>query len=131
MSVDVVVVGGGVIGRAVAYRLAQDGATGGCVYPRGGLRGQASAAAGAMLGVFSEVSAQDPPARRHRDTGRRWEARRRYAIWLAELGAASGQGIHTTDGLFVIANPVGEDDARELDAMREMAEAFGQRAERV
>jgi glycine oxidase len=130
-SSDVIVVGGGVIGRAVAFRLTRDGMTVGCVYPRGRFHGQASAAAGAMLGVFSEISAQDDTADRHRGAAHRWEARQRYAGWLADLSAESGQPIRRTDGLFVIANPVGEDDARELDAIHETAEAFGQRGERV
>lgn len=86
---------------------------------RGASVGVGEVAAGAMLGVISETSAQDSPAHRRRDAGHRWEARRRYAAWLTDLHADSGHAVRTTDRFFVIANPVGEEDARELDAMRE------------
>ena len=91
MGADVIIIGGGAIGRAIAYRLARDGMTVACVYPRGRFHGQASAAAGAMLGVFSEASAQDRSAHRHRDAAHRWDARQRYPA-LEALAGQTGMG---------------------------------------
>ena len=128
-SGDVVVVGGGVIGAAVALRLADAGLDVVLAAAPADRAGQASRAAGAMLGVFSEVSAGDPPARREVDVAERLAARRLYDGWLADISDRSGIEVAVTPGLFVVGNHAGDDDEAALVAITDAALAAGSRAE--
>src|SRR5712692_6982368 len=131
MVFDVAVIGGGILGRAITFQLSQSGMTTACIYQRNHFRAQASAAAGGMLGVFSEVSAHDLPERQQLEVAQRQLARGLYDNFVADLCQRSGIAVQLTGGLFVIANSAGEDDALELAAIREAALAFGSRAETV
>jgi glycine oxidase len=128
---DVIIVGGGLLGKASALALAEAGCAVAAVYQRARRQGQASAAAGGMLGVFSEVTAHEPMARRRLEVSQRWAARERYHRWIAHLVEVTGCPIELREGLFVIANPVGDDDAAELQAIREAATWHGAGAESV
>ncbi len=118
---DVAVVGGGLIGRMIAYELARENYRVAAIYPHAQFHGMASAAAGAMLGVFSETSAYEPQARREATAAYRWQARQLYDAWLSELRARSGLPIHVSDGLVVIANAAGAQDLKALQAIRDAA----------
>ena len=124
-AAEVAVVGGGVLALAITQRLAAGGLDVRVVAPVEEPRRSASRAAGAMLGVFSEVSSYDDPVRRTLDVAERLLARRSYDPWLEELGLA------VTPGLFVIANPEGREDAAELAVIEEVAAEFGGAAQRV
>ena len=124
-TAEIAVVGGGVLALAITQQLASSGQDVRVVAPFEVPRRSASRAAGAMLGVFSEVSSYDEPARRTRDVAERLLARRSYDPWLDELGLA------VTPGLFVIANPEGREDAAELAAIEQVAAEFGGAAQRV
>lgn len=128
---DALVVGGGVVGGAVALRLADAGLDVTLLAGPTDSAGQASRAAGAMLGVFSEVSADDRPARRDLDVGERLAARRLYDGWVADLADRSGVGVGIAPGLFVVANSEGEDDERALLAIAEAAASSGCAADSV
>lgn len=128
---EVLVVGGGVVGGAVALRLADAGLGVALLAPPTDRAGQASRAAGAMLGVFSEVSADDKPARRELDVGERLAARRLYDGWVADLADRSGLDIGIAPGLFVVANNEGEDDERAVLAIAEAAASNGCAADSV
>lgn len=128
---DVVVVGGGLLGRAISYQLAQSGLQTACIYRQGDSRGQASSAAGGMFGVFSEVSANDPLEKSRLEVEQRWLARQLYADWVARICEHSGFPIEMRDGLFVIANAAGEDDLAELAAIRDAAYQQRRQAESV
>lgn len=130
-SFDILVIGGGLLGRAIAYQLAKTGTSVGCIYQRDATHGMASAAAGGMLGVFSEVSAQDAHERCTADVEQRWAARQLYHGWVEELRERSGIDIPLKDGLFVVANGNGPDDSRALDAIRAAAVQMGSAAETV
>src|SRR5690349_2250860 len=104
---DSIIVGGGVLGKATAFALAEAGHRVACVFRRVE-DGQASAAAGGMLGVFSEVGAHEPVDRCRLDVSQRWAARQDYAAWIARLSEYSGCPILLRDGLFVIANAAGD-----------------------
>jgi len=82
---DVAVLGGGLIGCAVARRLARDGARV-AVFERGRIGGEASGAAAGMLGVQAE--ADDPLMLR---LG--LASRARYADWLAAVREESGLAV--------------------------------------
>jgi glycine/D-amino acid oxidase-like deaminating enzyme len=122
---DVVVVGGGVVGGAVALGLADAGVAVTLVSPRAAAGRQASRAAGGMLGVFSEVSSHDPPDRRDIEVGERWRARGLYDAWLVRLADGSGLAPVVRPGLFVVANIEGEDDEREIAAIADAASGCG------
>src|SRR4051794_22568346 len=98
---DGIIVGGGLLGKATAFALAEAGHRIACVYRRGE-EGQASGAAGGMLGVFSEGGAHEPLDRRRLDVSQRWAARQGYAAWISRLSEYSGCPIMLRDGLFVI-----------------------------
>ncbi|GAC1366308.1 MAG: hypothetical protein NVSMB32_10510 [Actinomycetota bacterium] len=116
---DVAVVGAGFLGSAIALELASRGVTVCLVDQMQPRSGRASEAAGAMLGVFSEVSSRDDPGRRELEVASRWEARQRYDGWLAGLAERSAVEVAVTPGLFVVANSEGEDDLAELEAIAE------------
>ena len=119
---DVVVVGGGLIGAAITWRLAHEGhEVSWLVDPA--QSGSASAASGAMLAVYSEVSAHEDDA----VVGIEVEARSRglaaWTDWLPDVAAASGRPVAVTQGLYVVAG-TGADVAG-LAAIRAAAAAHG------
>jgi glycine/D-amino acid oxidase-like deaminating enzyme len=130
-GIDIAVVGGGILARAIAHRLAGNDQQVAWIRPTDGLFGEASAAAGAMLGVYSEVSPHDTPDRRLVDLEGRRDARARYSAWLASIEAAGGGRVEVQDGLFVVGNALGEDDEAALDAIADVAAACGQPAEEL
>jgi glycine oxidase len=128
---DALVIGGGLVGSALALRLADAGLTVTRVALPADRSGQASRAAGAMLGVFSEVSVGEDPDRRDLDVRERFAARRLYDPWVAELAERSGVPVEITPGLFVVGNADGEDDEAGLAAIATAAVAHGSKAEAI
>jgi glycine oxidase len=117
---DVLVLGAGVVGAAITWRLGQDGHDVAWVADRGG---SASAASGAMLAVYSEVGAhQDRTVRDLEVTTRRaglalWDA------WLPELASAGGIEVPVCAGIHVVGR--GVTDVRNIEAVRAAATAVG------
>ena len=130
MVADVLVVGGGVVGRTVAWRLAVAGAEVSWLAPAE-LAGTATAASGAMLSIASEVAAHLKTPAHDADLRCRSEGRRLWGEWLPQLHDATGVDPHLVPGSFVVANSVGRDDAAEMAAIRAAARAVGGRAEDV
>jgi glycine oxidase len=128
---DILIVGGGLLGRAIAFQLAQTGLHVAIVYQRSQHDGQASAAAGGMFGVFSEVTTTDEPARREIEVQERWLSRQLYKDWVACINEYSGLPVLIRDGLFVVANTIGQNDTPELDAIRASALAYQTRVEDI
>ncbi|MEV6832111.1 FAD-dependent oxidoreductase [Amycolatopsis sp. NPDC051102] len=111
-AVDVAVVGTGVVGLAAAHELLARGFTVAVLGPRPGrASGQASAAAGAMLSLFSEVDATQPTERVELEVGHRLKAFARYPAWLDRLSAASGgPPVPLIAGTWVVADDGARDD---------------------
>ncbi|MFG1838761.1 FAD-dependent oxidoreductase [Micromonospora sp. NPDC049175] len=131
MSSDVLVVGGGVIGKSIALRLADAGCTVVCVGPPARRPGTASTAAGAMLGVLGEVTADatsevDIAELRFRD-----ESGRRYPAFLERIADRSGVRVPLNRGTVVIATGANVDDATNLRAIEAAADKLGHRHERM
>jgi len=126
-----IVIGGGILGKATAFSLAQAGFKVTCIYQRTFTHGQASLAAGGMLGIFSEINAHDPVPRRRLEVEQRWLSRQLYTSWIDELCAFTGLPILLQNGLFVVGNAVGREDRTELAAIREAVEWCGSRADTV
>lgn len=122
---NIVVIGGGVVGLAIALELSEHGANVINVYPREGDTLSASRAAGAMLGAFGELSADDGPEEMA-EFDFRLAAQRYYPAWLDRLRERSGAHVSQVDGTIIIANNVG---ARDRDAIRLMHDEAARRGE--
>lgn len=125
---DVIVVGAGVVGAAIVWRLAQDDRRVQWVTGPGAL-GSASAAAGAMLAVHSEVSAHQDAATRDLEVATRAQGRALWDRWLPAIAAAAGVDVELTPGIHVVGS--GPRDAVNLGAIRSAAAADGARCEQV
>jgi glycine oxidase len=103
---DVLIVGGGVMGLACAWRLAQSGART-LVLERSVPGAEASSAAAGILGAHAEAHAPGPFTRLMLASARR------HAAWAAELGEATGIDVgHRINGILRIATT--EDGRRDL-----------------
>ncbi|OLZ43175.1 hypothetical protein BS329_40230 [Amycolatopsis coloradensis] len=104
-TVDVTVVGTGVIGLAAAHTLLGRGLTVALIGPSPmAAPGQASAAAGAMLSPFSEVDAAQAAERVELEVGQRLRSLARYPSWLAGLADAAAQPpVPLAEGTWVVA----------------------------
>jgi len=128
---DVLVIGGGIIGCAIAQRLAQRKIRICTVFEWPPPAGQASAASGAMLCVFSEVTPSHDIARQDLELTYHVSARKLYDDWLCELREAGTPQLSLVPGLFVIANARGDNDLIEIDAIRNAASRFESTTENV
>jgi glycine oxidase len=86
MTSDVIVVGGGIIGASIAWRLAQSAAAV-QLFEAGAWGGEASWAGAGMLSPGGEVEREGPAARLALD------GRAMFAAYVAELSAAGGQPV--------------------------------------
>jgi glycine oxidase len=116
-SVDAVVVGGGVIGLSVAWRLAQRGSTVALVDddPTGG----ASRAAAGMLAPVTEAHFGEEAL-----TALNLESARRWPAFASEIEEASGTSVgYRTEGTLAVA--FDDDDLRMLTELRAYHERLG------
>src|SRR5581483_311482 len=100
-SVDVVVVGTGVVGMAIALSAADAGLKVGLVGPGYAVPGAASQAAGAMLGVLGEHTAGQSSTA---DLWFRHQSALRWPGWLGTLIERAGMRVALRQGTVVIAN---------------------------
>jgi glycine oxidase len=126
LAADVAVIGGGIIGLAVAWRARQKGLSVTLV-ERDGIGCGASRVAAGMLAPVSEVEYGEH-GRQVLDMGLRSAAM--WPSFAAELGAASGRevGLSATGTMMVAYD---DDDARELERMLEFRHSLGLNAERL
>src|SRR5579875_364197 len=110
---DVVVVGGGLIGLAAAWRIAQRGLTVTVVDPAPA--GAASRAAAGMLAPVSEVTYGEEPLLRLSV-----ESLRRYPGFAAELAATTGHDIGLRqNGTLVVADAADREVLADLAAFQQ------------
>jgi glycine/D-amino acid oxidase-like deaminating enzyme len=128
---DVAVVGGGVLGRAVAVELVRSGMRVTQVFPHGHGRDCATLAAGAMIGAFGELMQDRFDDADRRRLAFRVRAQDMHPAWLDRLREESGRELYTTSGMFMIANAGGRDDRRHLRHVREQLDAYERPAEWV
>jgi glycine oxidase len=121
MEPDVVVVGNGIVGAAVALRLAASGRRVVSVDIADPV-GSATCASGAMLGVLGELT----PSEDHAGLALRLDAWKLHPSWWDEIGLAPPAA-----GTFVVAGPDRPHDLAALCAMEAAAADHGLRAERV
>lgn len=124
-NVDAIVVGGGAVGLAIALELVLHGVRVSNIFPAAGDSTGASRAAGAMLGAFGEVTADDG----HDETIEldfRLAAQRRYPSWLETIKEMGKLPIFQSRGTFIVANNHG---VRDRDAIRLMKKKADERSE--
>jgi len=127
-SFDVVVVGGGAIGLAIAHELAQRRSGIALISPRVPI-GAASTAAGAMIDAFGEMSemkSSDDAARLEIEI----EAQRMYPKWLEGITERSGHSIFQRKGVFVISNRDGTYDEMKMRLIKEQLRNYGEEFEK-
>jgi glycine oxidase len=125
-----IVIGTGVIGSAVGLALADHGLEVELIGPAGGGTGNASLAAGAMLGAYGEVTCPQGPAELA-ERALRVAAQRAYGPWLADIASRTQTHISLRLGTFVIANAAGARDRKNLTEIERAAHATGAPVERV
>lgn len=129
---DVIIIGGGILGQAVAHELARDGTTEFLhVYPAGFGRDCASAAAGAMISAFGEVTGGEEDALGEAKLGFRASSQDAYPEWLESVRDAAGLAVPVHRGIFMIANAHGRADGENLARLEAALERFGRRSQRV
>jgi len=127
-SVDVVVVGTGVVGMAIALSAADAGLKVGLVGPGYAVPGAASQAAGAMLGVLGEHTAGQSSTA---DLWFRHQSALRWPGWLGTLIERAGMRVALRQGTVVIANLDYPADHENLDAIRAAAANLDQPVEEL
>jgi glycine oxidase len=121
VTADVAVVGSGIVGAATALRLGQAGCR--VAWVTGSDQHTATAASGAMLAVYSEVSAHQDAGTVEVEVGARRDGLDRWQAWLEELAVDIVRGIH------VVAR--GAADFAGLEAIRAAAVKYDGRVEDV
>lgn len=123
-SLDVAIVGGGVIGLSVAWHAARRGLRV-CVLERGTLAAEASHVAAGMLAPVTEAEfGEDDLLRLTLAAAERWPA------WAAELGRASGRDPELRRcGTLMVARDA--DEAEALERLLEFRRALGLDVERL
>lgn len=104
------------LGLSISLELSDHGVNVTNVFPRTGDTLSASRAAGAMLGAFGELSADDG-AEEMAEFDFRLSAQRYYPAWLARVRERSGARVSQVEGTIIIANNQG---ARDRDCIRRM-----------
>lgn len=119
MNYDYVIVGGGAIGLAIAYRLKKSHEERSVLVLSSNETGTASLASGAMLGCFGEVTKYTLT----NEAGKKkfdlmYAAHKQWASWREEVEASAQQSIRHTPGSYVILNTHGGAlDDENFDAM--------------
>ncbi|MEX2659415.1 MAG: glycine oxidase ThiO [Acidimicrobiales bacterium] len=120
--VDVGIVGGGVVGLACAWRLAQRGLSVTVVDPSPG-EGASHAAAGMLAPVTEAHYGEEPLLALNLESARRWPA------FAAELEEEGGDVGYRDEGTLAVA--LDDDDLRALDELRRFQESLGLGVERL
>jgi glycine oxidase len=122
-TVDVAVIGGGLIGSSIAWRLAESGA-GVCLLERGDLGAEASSAAAGMLAPQGELV--EPPA----FADLCFQSLALYPKFLAEIEALTGESTgYRQEGTLLVG--IEEAECRELEEIYETQTKRGLRLERL
>jgi len=125
LNAETIVLGGGVVGLSVAVELAKNGVKTLLAFPMEGNITSATLAAGAMLGAFGEVTADDGPGEVE-ELEFRLAAQRQYPEWLADIEDRSQRKVHQGKGTFIIANNEGVCDRASINRMKAEADRLGE-----
>jgi glycine oxidase len=128
---DVIVVGGGIVGHAVAWELARNEANVSLIYPANHGRDCATLAAAAMIGAFGELTHDHTGWKDRQKLEFRIHSQERYPTWLDRLRDAAQAEIYSTHGMFMVANNGGRADRLNLKRIGEELERYQKKHEWV
>ncbi|MEG4484125.1 FAD-dependent oxidoreductase [Microcoleus sp. D2_18a_B4] len=120
------VVGGGIIGKSIAFELARSGLKVVLIYLQQQNSDGASLASGAMLGAYGEITADQETLEEQLELEFRIKAQKIYPDWLDSVREASGQEVFTTQGTFIIGNSAGDRDRANLKRMKAQLETYNE-----
>ncbi len=115
-SVNIIVIGSGISGLAVAYELLQRGCDCTLIGPKS-YEGIASSAAGAMVDTFGEIAEMKHELETYQLHARLW-AQRHYPEWLQGIEERSKQSIFHKKGMFIVGNSGGDNDIAKFTLIR-------------
>ncbi|HFJ9434352.1 FAD-dependent oxidoreductase [Bacillus thuringiensis] len=121
---DVIIAGSGIIGKTIAFSLRFSNLKILVVDPSYKKNGSASLAAGAMLGVFGEVTSDKKSELDMKEIKFRLDSSDLYPEFIDDLENESGQKIYQSEGTFIIANTVGQMDRINIDYMYSIIKSF-------
>jgi glycine oxidase len=113
------VIGGGVLGQSIAFYLLRSGVSVHHIYPDSGFDTCATLAAGAMLGVFAEVTKENTTGAGLHELEFRYQANKVYPDFLSEVAEASSQEVEVHAGTFIIGNAFGRNDSQNIQCIEE------------
>ena len=128
---ELIVVGAGVIGAAVAFELTRAGRAFLWIAPFDDPAGTATGAAGAMLGALGEIEHEPRTAAEDCEMNFRLAAADRYQGWLAEISAAGGSAPDLKFGTFIVGGARRIGDRIALDGIEAVAGRLNRPCERA
>lgn len=130
LTTDIAIVGGGIIGRAVALELASHNIEIVLIDSSAPEHRPASLAAGAMLGAFGEVTTQEKVPGEDIDLAARVKASDLYESWLASLPGCTSASILRC-GTLIIASGRSRQDQSNISAIKEALEYYSREYQSV
>jgi glycine oxidase len=126
-----IVVGGGIVARAVGLELIRAGVHTSLIYSEEKSINIASLAAGAMLGAYGEITIDDQDGPAATELEFRIRAQKLYPDWLNSIHDQCGQQIFSRLGTYVIGNTYGPMDCGSLARIKSVADKVGETCEWV
>lgn len=115
----VIVIGGGVLGQTIAFYLLQSGVSVHHVYPESGFSNCATLAAGAMLGVFAEITKDNVAGPGAHELDFRYRSNKLYPEFLTEVTTLASQEVELRSGTFIIGNSFGRNDLKNIHCIED------------
>lgn len=126
-----IVIGGGILGLAVANELSQRGVETVLVFDENDYTISATLAAGAMLGAFSEVTHDRQSEADKAETEFRVKSNRLYQDFVDNLVEITGSSLSIQRGTYMVANSAGKDDVKNINCIYDTAKFFREPVEWV
>ena len=109
---------------SIAFEIARRGENVTCIFEPEDDDRAASFAAGAMLGAFAEITDDRNSIADKLETEFRVVSARMYKNFILQLAEIHGNLVEVRPGTFIIANPAGKDDVRNIDRIKIVADEF-------
>jgi glycine oxidase len=131
MSIDVIVVGNGIVGSAISLELLSKGLSVTILGTEFGTSQSATLASGAMLGVVGEVTSAELKEPFSTDFKFRMEAGNLYNDFIESINNISGSDLEISKGTYIIASCSKHEDVKNIKAMFQLAKENNYKAKWV